>query len=255
MMPRASLGRLRELIESDVPVVMATVIRGDGLGQRLIVLEDGVEGSIGDDDLDHAVAEVARDLLAAERSESREIHGREVFFDVHPQPQHLVIFGAVHVAQPLSRYAQDLGFRVTVVDARTALATEERFPNVERLIRAWPDAAYEQMKIGRNTWIAILSHDPKFDEPAILGALKTGARYIGTVGSRKTNADRRERLLEAGVSDDDLSRLHGPIGLNIGGKTPEEMAISILAEMIAIRNGRDGGMLRDASGSIRGEGR
>jgi xanthine dehydrogenase accessory factor len=254
-MSHASLGRLRELVAADVPAVLATVIRGEGLGQRLIVLEDGIEGTLGDEAFDAGVAEVARELLDAERSEAREVSGREVFFDTHPLPQHLVIFGAVHVAQPLSRYAQDLGFRVTVVDARTALATEERFPNVDRLIRAWPNAAYEQLRIGRNTWIAILSHDPKFDEPAILGALKTDARYIGTVGSRKTNADRRERLRESGVSDEDLARLHGPIGLDIGGKTPEEMAISILAEMIAIRNGRDGGMLRDASGSIRGEGR
>jgi xanthine dehydrogenase accessory factor len=219
----------------------------------MIVLPESVEGSLGDEVLNGEASTTARELLQAERSESRMINDREIFFDVHPLPQHLVIFGAVHVAQPLSRYAQDLGFRVTVVDARKALATKERFPNVENIINAWPNVAYEQLKIGTHTWIAILSHDPKFDEPAILGALKTPARYIGTVGSRKTNEDRRERLREAGVSDDDLARLHGPIGLNIGGKIPEEMAISILGEMIAIRYGRDGGMLRAASGSIRGE--
>lgn len=248
-----SFARVRELVDSDVPVVLATVVRGDALGRRMIVTTEGVEGSLGDQAFDGEVAAVARDLLAAERSETREVAGQEVFFDVHPLPQHLVIFGAVHVAQPLSRYAQDLAFRVTVVDARTALATEERFPNVDRLIRAWPKDAYQQLTIGRNTWIAILSHDPKFDEPAILGALETEARYIGAVGSRKTNADRRERLRASGVAEEDLARLHGPIGLDIGGQTPEEMAISILAEMIAIRYGRDGGMLREASGSIRGE--
>lgn len=245
--------RVRELVEQDTPVVMATVIRGEGIGKRMIVLPEGTEGTLGDASFDRGVGELARELLEAGKSETREVSGREVFFDAHPLPQHLVIFGAVHVAQPLSRYAQDLGFRVTVVDARKALATRERFPNVERIIQAWPDKAYQELKIGKNTWIAILSHDPKFDEPAILGALETDARYIGTVGSRKTNADRRERLRASGVSEEDLARLHGPIGLNIGGKTPEEMAISILGEMIAIRYGRDGGMLREASGSIRGE--
>lgn len=254
-MPGGTFGRLRALVAAEVPAVLATVVRGEGVGGRMIVLEDEVEGSLGDEAFDADVAAVARELLAAERSEAREVAGREIFFDVHPLPQHLVIFGAVHVAQPLSRYAQDLGFRVTVVDARRALATRERFPNVDRLIRAWPDDAYTQITIGPNTWVAILTHDPKFDEPAILGALKTEARYIGAVGSRKTNADRRERLREAGVSDEDLDRLHGPIGLNIGGRTPEEMAIAILAEMIAIRYGRDGGKLREAAGSIRGEAR
>jgi xanthine dehydrogenase accessory factor len=245
--------RVRELVDGETPVTLATVVRGEGIGQRMIVLPDGIEGSLGDEALNTRAAVIARELLAADRSETREVDGREVFFDVHPLPQHLVIFGAVHVAQPLSRYAQDLGFRVTVVDARRALATEERFPNVDRLIKAWPKDAYKQLVIGPNTWIAILSHDPKFDEPAVMGALETQARYIGTVGSRKTNEDRRERLREAGVSEKDLARLHGPIGLNIGGQTPEEMAISILGEMIAIRYGRDGGMLREASGSIRGE--
>lgn len=253
MRPRSLYRRVRELIADEVPVTLTTVVRGEGIGRRMIVLPRGVEGSLGDEAFDAQVADVARELLAAERSETREVDGQEVFFDVHPLPQHLLIFGAVHVAQPLSRYAQDLGFKVTVIDARKALATRERFPNVDKLIMAWPKDAYAQVKVGSNTWIAILSHDPKFDEPAILGALETDARYIGAVGSRKTNADRRERLREAGVSDEALQRLHGPIGLNIGGQTPEEMAISILAEMIAIRYGRDGGMLREAAGSIRGD--
>lgn len=176
--------------------------------------------------------------------------GNQVFVERFRPMKQLVIFGAVHTAQPLSRYAQDLGFDVVIVDARTALATPERFPHVERIITEWPDAAYEQLSINASTWIAILSHDPKFDEPAILGALDTDAAYIGTVGSRKTHADRRQRLLEAGAEEKQLERLHGPIGLNIGGKSPEEMAISILAEMIAISNGRDGGMLKSSTGKI-----
>lgn len=187
-----------------------------------------------------------------EHSGTAELNGTSVYVELFPTVKQLVIFGAVHAAQPLSRYAQDLGFDVVIIDARKALATKERFPNVERILTLWPDDAYQQLTITASTWIAILSHDPKFDEPAILGALNTDAAYIGTVGSRKTNQDRRQRLLEAGVSEQQLARLHGPIGLNIGGKSPEEMAISILAEMIAIENGRDGGMLKTATGSIVG---
>jgi xanthine dehydrogenase accessory factor len=141
-----------------------------------------------------------------------------------------------------------------VVDARQTLATRERFPEVDDLIVAWPDEAYPRLPITPSSAIVILTHDPKFDEPAILGALGTDAGYIGAVGSRKTNVDRRERLLEAGATDEQIDRVHGPIGLDIGGNTPEEMAVSILAEIIAVRNDRTGGSLRRATGSIRGDG-
>ena len=146
-----------------------------------------------------------------------------------------------------------LGYRVLISDARAKLATEERFPEADEVIVAWPDEAIARYSIGRNAYIAILSHDPKFDEPALLGALDSKARYIGAVGSRKTNRDRRERLINAGVSDESLSRIRGPIGLDIGANTPEEMAVSIMAEIIAVRRGRSGGALTDATGSIRGD--
>lgn len=247
------LARARHLADSHIPVAVGTIIRGEGIGAKMIVLPDGVEGSLGDADLDAQVVRDAHELLEAERPETRSYGARDVFIDVYPLAPHLIIFGAVHVAQPLSHFAQTLGFRVTVIDARRALATRERFPNVEEIITKWPDDAYEALEIGQNSWIAILTHDPKFDEPAILGALKTEARYIGAVGSRKTNIDRRERLREAGVSEDDIARIRGPIGLDIGGQTPEEMAISIMAEMIAVRYGRSGGILAQKSGNIRGE--
>jgi xanthine dehydrogenase accessory factor len=175
-----------------------------------------------------------------------------VFVDVfQPSPQ-LIIFGAVHAAQALDWFARKLGYRVVVVDARRALATRERFPDTDQLIAAWPDDAYQQLNILPSTSIAILSHDPKFDEPAILGALRTPARYIGAVGSRKTAKDRIVRLKEAGVTDDQIARIHGPIGLNIGGGTPEEMAISVLAEIIAVAHGRDGTSLSTSAEAIRG---
>jgi xanthine dehydrogenase accessory factor len=246
--------RVRSLVAEQVPVAVGTIIRGGALGAKILVLPGSTEGTLGDVSLDERVIEDARELLAAERSETRTYGEVDVFIDVYPLAPHLMIFGAVHVAQPLADFAQRLGFHVSVIDARGPLATRARFPNVEDLIVAWPDDAYEQLTVGANTWIAILTHDPKFDEPALLGALKTDARYIGAVGSRKTNADRRDRLRAAGVPDEDIARIRGPIGLDIGGQTPEEMAISILAEIISVKYGRSGGVLAQVTqGNIRGE--
>ncbi len=250
--------RLKEELAAGKPVAVATVIRGEPLGAKMLVLPHEVVGSLGGMTMNQEVVADARTLLATERSETRRytVPGRagavEVFVEVHPPPPTLLIFGAVHVAQALSRFAKALGFRVIVTDARAKLATPERFPDADEIIQAWPDAALSEIAVQSNTYVAILTHDPKFDEPALLGTLETPAPYIGAVGSRGTNRDRRRRLLEAGVSEEDLARIHGPIGLDIGAETPDEMAISILAEIIAARHGRSGGPLTAASGSIRG---
>lgn len=250
--------RLKEEVEAGRPVAVATVVRGEPLGAKVLVLPQEVLGSLGDATLDEEVVADARRLLVAERSETRPylVVGREVgvevFVEVHPPPPTLLIFGAVHVAQALTRFAKALGFRVVVTDARAKLATQERFPDADEIIQAWPDDALEQIAVQPNTYVAILTHDPKFDEPALLGTLDTPAPYIGAVGSRGTTRDRRRRLLEAGVPEEHLRRIHGPIGLDIGAETPEEMAISILAEIIAARHGRSGGPLTAASGPIRG---
>jgi xanthine dehydrogenase accessory factor len=249
--------RLRAAIEDGTPVAVATVVQGNMLGAKLLVQSEARIGSLGDAGLEDQVVAEAQELLAAERSETRTYQvaqgdSREVYIAVHPAPPTLLIFGAVHVAQSLSRLAKQLGYRVIVTDARATLATEERFPDVDQLIVAWPDAAIEQLEIGPQTYVAILTHDPKFDEPALIGTLATEARYIGAVGSRKTNQERRHRLQEAGVEPDSLDRVRGPIGLNIGAESPDEMAVSILAEIIAVRRGRPGGPLTDATGRIRG---
>lgn len=250
--------RLREAIAAGEPVAVVTVVRGEPLGAKLLVLPGDVVGSLGDGTLDEWAADEARRLLAVGRSETRRYplaagdEGIDLFFEVHPPPPTLLIFGAVHVAQALTRFAKALGFRVIVTDARAKLATWERFPEADEIIQAWPDDALQQIAVQPTTYVAILTHDPKFDEPALLGTLQTPSPYIGAVGSRKTNADRRQRLLEAGVAEERLARVHGPIGLDIGAETPEEMAISILAEMIASRHGRSGGPLTNASGPIRG---
>lgn len=250
--------RLKEELEAGRPLAVATVIRGEPLGAKVLVLQNEIVGSLGQALLDEKVASDARRLLAAEQSETRfypttgREDGVEVFVEVHPPPPTLLIFGAVHVAQALTRFAKALGFRVIVTDARAKLATPERFPDADEIVQAWPDDALSQIAVQPNTYVAILTHDPKFDEPALLGTLDTPAPYIGAVGSRSTNHDRRRRLLEAGVPEEHLRRIRGPIGLDIGAETPEEMAISILAEIIASRHGRSGGPLTAASGSIRG---
>lgn len=247
--------RVRQAVESYSPIATVTVVRGANLGKKLIVTPDSADGTLGNADLDRQAIADARVLLVEERSETRtytvaddEI---ELFHETFPPPPTLLIFGAVHVAQALTRFAKQLGFRVIVTDARAKLATAERFPNADRIVAAWPEDALDEITIEPNTYVAILTHDPKFDEPALLGTLRTEARYIGAVGSRKTNAERRERLRAAGVTEESLSRVRGPIGLDIGASTPEEMAISILAEIIAVRYGRQGGALTDAIGNIR----
>jgi xanthine dehydrogenase accessory factor len=249
----------KEAVAAETPVALATMVKGDHLGAKLLVLPDRVEGTLGDPRLDEEATNDARELLAAEKSGTRSYlspHREdqvEVFIETVSRPPTLLIFGAVHVAQALTRFAKLLGFKVIVSDARAKLATAERFPEADRIIQAWPDDALHELTVEPNTYVAILTHDPKFDEPALLGTLETQARYIGAVGSRKTNRDRRQRLMDAGLDAASLERIRGPIGLDIGAETPEEMAISILAEIIAVRHGRRGGPLTDATGNIRGE--
>jgi len=250
---------LKSAAEQYIPAAVITVVRGEPLGAKMLILPTHVLGGLGDSDLEHIAISDARDLLEAEKSEKRSYplpggEGEvELFIETFPPPPTLLIFGAVHVAQALTRFAKSLGFRVIVSDARAKLATRERFPEADEILQGWPDDALNSLAIESNTYVAILTHDPKFDEPALLGTIETKARYIGAVGSRSTNRDRRERLRSAGVSEESLARIRGPIGLNIGASTPEEMAISILAEIIAIRHGRPGGPLTQASGNIRGE--
>ena len=258
MSDRAAIhDRFTAALEARTPVAVATVVRGPGIGGKLLLLPEERLGSLGDPVLDETVSADALVLLEAEKSETMTYPAGdaevEVFIETYPTPPTLLIIGAVHVAQALSRFGKALGFDVIVVDAREKLATRERFPDADRIVVAWPDEAMADLDVRPNWCIAILTHDPKFDEPAILGALDTPARYIGAIGSRKTNVDRRRRLTEAGLSPDDLARVRGPIGLDIGASTPEEMAIAILGEIIAARNGRSGGALTAASGRIRGE--
>jgi xanthine dehydrogenase accessory factor len=161
-----------------------------------------------------------------------------VFFELYPAPERLLIIGAVHVAEVLARLARPLGYRVIVADGRAAFLTRERFPEADVLLEAWPAEAFAQVGVDEATSICVLSHDPKFDEPALELALRSPARYIGAIGSRRTQAERRDRLRAAGFSDADVARIHGPIGLDLGGRHPGEIALAILAEMTATKYGR-----------------
>ncbi len=251
--PGAIYDEARRLASEGNIAVVATIVEGVGVGGKALFTDALVAGSLGSDELDRQLTAVIAGSGGNPVSGVLELDPQtRVFLDVfQPRPQ-LVIFGAVHTAQALDDFARKLDYRVVVVDARRALATRERFPDTDQLITAWPDEAYQQLNNLPSTSIAILSHDPKFDEPAILGALKTPARYIGAVGSRKTARERLERLREGGVSEDQIARIHGPIGLDIGGGTPEEMAISILAEIISVAHGRGGERLSTIDGAIHG---
>src|SRR5438034_2258134 len=176
-----------------------------------------------------ALEQLQAGALAAGRSQTARIADRHVFIEAFPVAPRLVIVGATEVARSLVGLARALGYERVVIDPRTAFATKERFPDVEQLLTEWPDEAFDEIDLGPNDAVAILSHDPKFDEPAIVEAFKRGARYVGAIGSRKTQADRRRRLLAAGLTEAQLDQIRGPIGLDLGGREPAETAAAALA--------------------------
>ena len=241
--------QFRRYLADEIPIAVATVVAGpDGLGSKLLVQADGsTEGTLRSQDL---VERVARDGVRLLREEvpdtlvytlARETY--EVFIDVFPAPPSLLIVGATHTAIPLSHFARALGYRVTVVDARGAFAVPERFPDADRVIKGWPQDVLPQLRLDDATFVVLLSHDPKFDEPTLHQVLPSGVRYIGAIGSRKTQRERFERLRAEGFTEEQLGRIYGPVGLDLGGRTAEETALAIL-EVTAVRYGRHGGMMR-----------
>jgi xanthine dehydrogenase accessory factor len=216
---------------------------------RITVGAEGrLEGSTGDAASDDALAAAAADALLRGTSRTIEAGGCQFFVEAFPQRPRLVIVGAVEVARSLIGLARELGLETIVVDGRPAFATRERFPTADQLIVAWPDESAEAIALGPLDSVAVMTHDPKFDEPAIAQALRRGCRYVGAIGSRRTQAARHERLRAMGLSDDELARLSGPIGLDLGGRAPAETALAILAEIVAARYGASGGRLTRRSG-------
>jgi xanthine dehydrogenase accessory factor len=195
----------------------------------------------------------ADELLRGGHSRVIELDGRRVFADVVGPPPRLLVFGAVDTAEALCSAAKALGWRTIVADARGRFATPERVPSADELIVAWPEDVLARVEPDHATAIVVLTHDEKFDIPTLVGALDTDAFYIGAIGSRRNQEKRRERLLEEGVPDDGLGRLRGPAGLDLGAHTPAETALSILAEILAVRAGRSGGALRESTQRIHAE--
>jgi xanthine dehydrogenase accessory factor len=221
------------------------------MGAKLLVRADGTaEGSLGDGGLDGAARAAAEELMWTERSELREHEGVSLFVDVTAPAPRLIIFGAIDYSAALCELARAAGWRPYVCDPRAAFATKQRFPAAEEIVVEWPAEAFERLGIDRATFVAVLTHDPKLDDAALTIALRSEAAYVGAMGSRRAQADRRERLLEAGLGEEELSRLAAPIGLDLGATSPEETALSILAEVVAVRNGRSGGRLEQATERI-----
>lgn len=204
---------------------------GNGL-VRAVRLRDGHEEVIGAEQAGGALAQAARSALSADRSQIAHIDGEEWFLQVLNPPVHLIVAGAVHIAQSLAKMAAELGWRVTIVDPRTGWANESRFPGVS-IAAAWPDEAMAELGLNRRTAVVTLTHDPKLDDPALSAALRSDAFYIGALGSKKTHSARRGRLLAQGFTESDFARIYGPVGLDIGALSPSEIAISILAQIVA----------------------
>jgi len=259
---------LSAAIRDEDPVALATVIGGSGVGSegvdagnKLLVRPDGTSlGTLGNPDLDRVVLRDAIGELSAGTSGLRHYGPRgqarqedlDLFIESFARPPQMLIFGAVDFTAALCRVAKVLGYRVTVCDARPVFATKQRFPYADEVVVDWPNRLLDRVgpDLAVRDAICVLTHDPKFDVPAVQSALQTGAGYIGAMGSRRTTDDRNRRLLEVGVDPDDLQRVMAPIGLDIGGRTPEETAISVCAEIIALQSGRIAPSLRDTEGDI-----
>jgi xanthine dehydrogenase accessory factor len=238
--------RLLQLQREGGRAVVLTVVEGEGLGSKLLVVEGGE--TIGDGPPE--LAAHAAELIRGARNTTVELEGRTVFAEVYGPPPRLFVYGAVDTAEALAAAAKLLGWRTVVADARAKFGTRERMPSADELIVAWPEETLAQVAPDHQTAIVVLTHDDKFDEPALAGALETEAFYIGALGSRRNQERRRERLLEAGVSEEALERIMGPSGLDIGADTQEETALSILAEILAVRAQRSGGFLKQAKQRI-----
>jgi xanthine dehydrogenase accessory factor len=241
-------GRFAEVARSGGRAVEATLLEGAAPGAKLLVEADGVRsGSLGAPELDDEAARVAGELVWSEQCERR----GALFFDVTAPAPRLILFGAVDIARPLCALARTAGFDPYVVDPRARFATAERFPDAKRVLAAWPAEAFAELGgIDPATSIVVLTHDPKLDDSALEIALRSPARFVGAMGSRRAQAARRERLLGAGLSEDQLARLSAPVGLDLGGVTAGETALSVLAEVVAARRGHAGGRLSAASGRI-----
>ena len=230
---------LRSTLMNEQSAVLVTLVKAsdERLGREMLIRDDGgVVGSISEE-WDVKIVELASESLNQGESRRATLSDEvEIFMEVISPPPTLIAIGGVHITIVLVTLAKTLGYRTIVVDPRSAFGNETRFPHVDQLIQTWPQDAFQQIPITRSTAIAMLTHDPKLDDPALKIALPSPAFYVGALGSKTTQAKRRQRLLKDGLTESQLERLHGPIGLDIGAGTPEEIAMSIMAEIVAARN-------------------
>jgi xanthine dehydrogenase accessory factor len=230
----------RKALMENEPFAVVTVVKGTAelMGKAVLAGETGLRwGSLSSPALDASAAELARQALAKGVSRRATLaEGVEVFVEVVLPPPTLIVVGGVHITVALVALAKTLGYATIVIDPRKAFGSEQRFPHADRLVQAWPDEALADITLTRSTAVAMLTHDPKLDDPALKLALPSPAFYVGALGSRNTQAKRRQRLLDEGLRPADIDRLHGPIGLELNASTPEEIALSIMAQIVAERN-------------------
>lgn len=223
-------------------VGLATILAGPGIGNKLLVWPTGeTQGDLGTAELNHSVVERAKSALAAQQTERFTLTTAagdiDIFLEIQAPLPKLIIIGAVHIAIPLVTFGKTLGFRTIVLDARAAFATPERFGHADELLIQWPADALPTLGIDEATYIVVLTHDEKIDNPALVVALTSPARYVGALGSKKTHARRVAALQEAGLTQEQIARIHAPIGLHIGARRPEEIAVSIIAQIVVVMNG------------------
>ena len=256
-LPEDAWQALRRAVQSERPAALSIGLTPGSLrGRKLAVLGDGLcVGSI-DPSLDSQLVGEAQRLLLSGGTRVLTLpwEGGEatLFLEAFPPTLRLYIVGATHTAIPLCRMAKELGFRVTVIDARSVFATNERFPEADEVLRAWPDEVLDDAMLDPYAYVVSLTHDPKFDLPTLARALRSDTRYIGALGSRSTHERRKAQLREQGFGQAELARIRAPIGLDLGGRSPEEIALAILAEMMAVRYGREGRPLGERRGPIHG---
>lgn len=243
---------VQEILDSERFGSVLTVVEGPSIGEKAVLDERGevVAGSLPDEIRDDVVSDAVT-LMGHEQHRTLDYGEHSVFIETLAPPPDLYVFGAVHIGQALASFATQMGFRVTVVDSRAPFVTEERFPTAHRLLVGWPRDLMDQLTFDRRTWVVVLSHDPRHETPPLEAALKAETRYIGAMGSRRTHTLRVERLRDLGFTDEDIERIHSPVGLDIGAETPQEVAVSILAEMTMVRYGAGSGVsLRGTEGRV-----